>query len=102
MALPIRQSVAVASYLLKQKISGNKRFPMVLMLEPLWRCNLACVGCGKIQHPEVVLDKRLTPEQCCAVAEECGAPVVSIAGGQPLVHQQTGEIADNLVALTEF
>lgn len=97
MGLPLRQTAAVASYILKQRISGNKRYPLVLMLEPLWRCNLACIGCGKIQHPEVILDKRLSPEQCWAVSEECGAPVVSIAGGEPLVHQQIGEIVDGLV-----
>ena len=76
----------------KQKLKGNKRYPLVLMLEPLCRCNLACVGCGKIQHPEPVLNTYLTPEECWDAAEECGAPVVSIAGGEPLVHPQIDEI----------
>jgi hopanoid biosynthesis associated radical SAM protein HpnH len=72
------------------------------MLEPLWRCNLACVGCGKIQHPELVLDKRLSPEQCWAAAEECGAPIASIAGGEPLIHSQIGEIVDGLIDRKKF
>jgi len=102
MGIPVRQAVAVSGYLLKQKLKGNKRYPLVLMLEPLYRCNLACAGCGKIQHPEEVLDRRLSPEECWAAAEECGAPVVSIAGGEPLVHPQIDEIVRGLVARRKF
>ena len=72
MAVPISQMYTVATYVLSQKLKGVKRYPLVLMLEPLFRCNLACAGCGKIQYPDHVLDKRLTPEQCWAAAEECG------------------------------
>ncbi len=102
MGIPIRQALAVSGYLAKQKLKGNKRYPLVLMLEPLYRCNLACAGCGKIQHPEPILDTYLTPEQCWDAAAECGAPVVSIAGGEPLVHPQMAEIVDGLVARKKF
>src|SRR5437762_3457780 len=101
-SIPIRQAVAVSGYLMKQKLKGNKRYPLVLMLEPLYRCNLACAGCGKIQHPEDVLNTYLTPEQCWDAAEECGAPVVSIAGGEPLVHPQIDEIVAGLVQRKKF
>ncbi|MHB8375624.1 MAG: adenosyl-hopene transferase HpnH [Dehalococcoidia bacterium] len=102
MGIPVRQAIAVSSYLMKQKLKGNKRYPLVLMLEPLYRCNLACAGCGKIQHPEPVLNTYLTPAQCWAAADECGAPVVSIAGGEPLVHPQIDEIVRGLVARKKF
>ncbi len=102
MAIPLRQAVAVGLYLLKQKVQGKKRFPLVLMLEPLYRCNLACAGCGKIQHPEPVLNTYLSPEECWAAAEECGAPVVSIAGGEPLIHPQIDQIVDGLVRRRKF
>ena len=78
MAVPVSQMYTVASYVLTQKMKGVKRYPLVLMLEPLFRCNLACAGCGKIQYPDHILDKRLTPEQCWTAADECGAPMVSI------------------------
>ena len=94
MAVPLSQMCTVANYVLTQKLSGVKRYPLVLMLEPLFRCNLACAGCGKIQYPDHVLDKRLTPEQCWAAAEECGAPMVSIPGGEPLIHPEMAEIVE--------
>lgn len=97
MAVPISQQYTVAKYVLSQKFRGVKRYPLVLMLEPLFRCNLACAGCGKIQYPDHVLDKRLTPEQCWAAAEECGAPMVSIPGGEPLIHPEIGQIIEGLV-----
>ena len=102
MAIPAAQAIAVSSYLMKQKLQRKKRYPLVLMLEPLWRCNLACVGCGKIQHPEEILNTYLSPEECWAAAEECGAPVVSIAGGEPLVHPQIDKIVEGLVARKKF
>ncbi len=102
MGIPVRQALAVSGYLMKQKLQGNKRYPLVLMLEPLYRCNLACAGCGKIQHPDDVLNTYLTPEQCWEAAEECGAPVVSIAGGEPLVHPKIDEIVAGLVARKKF
>ncbi len=102
MAIPVKQMMKVGGYVFKQKLKGNKRFPLVLMLEPLYRCNLECVGCGKIQHPEEILKKTLTPEQCFNAAEECGAPVVSIAGGEPLIHPQIDEITNGLVFRKKF
>lgn len=102
MAVPVSQMYTVARYVLTQKLKGVKRYPLVLMLEPLFRCNLACAGCGKIQYPDHVLDKRLTPEQCWAAAEECGAPMVSIPGGEPLIHQEMAEIVRGLVARKKY
>jgi len=92
----------VGQYVMKQKLKGNKRYPLVLMLEPLFRCNLECLGCGKIQYPEEILKKTLTPEQCFAAAEECGAPVVTIAGGEPLIHPKIKEIVDGLIDRGKF
>ncbi|MBI2867520.1 MAG: adenosyl-hopene transferase HpnH [Chloroflexi bacterium] len=102
MGPPLKQAVKVGSYLVKQKVLRRDKFPLVLMLEPLWRCNLACAGCGKIQHPEPILKKMLTPQECWDAAEECGAPVVSIAGGEPLIHPQIGEIIDGFVERGRF
>jgi hopanoid biosynthesis associated radical SAM protein HpnH len=102
MAVPLSQSLAVTLYVLRQKLTGNARYPLVLMLEPLFRCNLACAGCGKIQYPEHVLQRRLTPEECWAAAEECGAPIVSIPGGEPLIHPEMPEIVRGLVARKKY
>ncbi len=102
MGIPLKQAVEIGAYLVKQRIQGRKHFPLVLMLEPLFRCNLACTGCGKIQHPSEILRQQLTPEECFAAAEECGAPVVSIPGGEPLLHPQIGEIVAGLVARRKF
>ncbi len=98
MAIPISQAVKIGFYIFQQKMKRRKRFPLVLMLEPLFRCNLECVGCGKIQKPNEILKKNLTPEQCFNAADECGAPVVSIAGGEPLMHPQIQEIVEGLLA----
>ncbi len=97
MGVPISQMTAVAGYLMKQKTAGRKRYPLVLMLEPLFRCNLTCSGCGKIQYPAEILRRHLSPEQCFKAAEECGAPMVSLPGGEPLLHPQIAEIVDGLV-----
>jgi hopanoid biosynthesis associated radical SAM protein HpnH len=102
MGIPLRQSLAVSAYLIKQKLKRNARYPLVLMLEPLYRCNLACAGCGKIQHPEEILGAHLSPEECWAAAEECGAPVVSIAGGEPLVHPEIDRVVAGLVERKKF
>lgn len=102
MAVPLSQMATVTKYVLTQKLKGVKRYPLVLMLEPLFRCNLACAGCGKIQYPDHVLDKRLTPEQCLAAAEECGAPIVSIPGGEPMIHPEMPAIVRGLVAQERY
>lgn len=102
MGVPISQMWTVATYVLKQRLSGRKQYPLVLMLEPLFRCNLACAGCGKIQYPPHILKKNLTPEQCFAAAEECGAPMVSIPGGEPLLHPQIKEIVEGLVQRKKY
>src|SRR6185437_14571342 len=102
MAVPISQMWTVATYVLKQKVKGRKRYPLVLMLEPLFRCNLACAGCGKIQYPGHVLKMDLTPAECFRAVEECGAPMVSIPGGEPLLHPQIGEIVAGLVERKKY
>jgi len=102
MPVPVSQMWAVASYVVKQKAMGRKRYPLVLMLEPLFRCNLACAGCGKIQYPGHILKKQLTPEQCFTAVEECGVPMVAIPGGEPMLHPQIGEIVAGLVARKKY
>ncbi len=102
MAVPVSQAWTVATYVLKQKLKGRKRYPLVLMLEPLFRCNLACAGCGKIQYPAHILKAELSPEECFKAVEECGAPMVSIPGGEPLLHPKMPEIVAGLVARKKY
>ena len=102
MAIPFFKEIRIGSYLMKQKLMGRKRFPLVLMLEPLFRCNLACVGCGKIDYPDAILNRRMTPQECWDAADECGAPMVAIPGGEPLIHKDIGEIVRGLVARKKF
>jgi len=102
MPVPISQAWTVASYVLKQKIKGRKQYPLVLMLEPLYKCNLACAGCGKIQYPAHVLKRELSPEECFKAVEECGTPMVSIPGGEPLMHSQIEKIVEGLVARKKY
>ncbi len=102
MGVPLSQMWTVASYVLGKKLRGVKRYPVVLMLEPLFRCNLACAGCGKIQYPADILRKNLSPEDCFKAVDECGAPMVSIPGGEPLLHPQIGEIVEGLVARKKY
>jgi len=102
MPVPISQAWTVATYVLKQKLLGRKRYPFVLMLEPLFRCNLACAGCGKIQYPPHILKKELTPEECFKAVDECGTPMVSIPGGEPLMHSQIDKIVEGLVARKKY
>jgi hopanoid biosynthesis associated radical SAM protein HpnH len=102
MPVPVSQAWTVASYVLKQKIKGRKQYPLVLMLEPLYRCNLACAGCGKIQYPAHVLKRELSPEECFKAVEECGSPMVSIPGGEPLMHTQIDKIVEGLVARKKY
>ena len=102
MGISLLQTVKVGSYVVKQHLMRNKRYPLVLMLEPLFRCNLACNGCGKIDYPDPILNQRLSVEECVGAADECGAPVVSIAGGEPLLHRDMPEIVRQLVARKKF
>jgi hopanoid biosynthesis associated radical SAM protein HpnH len=98
----LRQKAAVGAYVLKQRLAGRKRYPLVLMLEPLFRCNLACVGCGKIDYPDAILNKRLTVQECLDAVDECGAPMVAIPGGEPLIHKEIGDIVKGIVARKKF
>jgi hopanoid biosynthesis associated radical SAM protein HpnH len=102
MPVPISQMWTVATYVLKQKLAGRKRYPFVLMLEPLFRCNLACAGCGKIQYPAHILKQELTHEECFKAVDECGTPMVSIPGGEPLMHPQIDKIVAGLVARKKY
>ena len=102
MSVPVMQQLRVAGYILGQKLKGNKRYPLVLMLEPLFRCNLACAGCGKIDYPKPILDKRLSVAECLEAVDECGAPIVAIPGGEPLIHKEIGEIVAGIVARRKY
>ena len=102
MGIPLRQQIRVGAYVLKQRLRRRDKYPLVLMLEPLFRCNLACAGCGKIDYPAPILNRRLSVEDCIAAVEECGAPIVSIPGGEPLIHKDIAAIVEALVARRHF
>jgi hopanoid biosynthesis associated radical SAM protein HpnH len=102
MSVSMRQSMRIGSYLMKQKLSKNKKFPLIVELEPLFACNLKCAGCGKIQQPHDVLKQRMPVEQAVGAVEECGAPMVSLAGGEPLMHKDIDEIVRQLLARKKF
>jgi hopanoid biosynthesis associated radical SAM protein HpnH len=94
--------VRVGAYIAKQRLRGVKRYPLVLMLEPLFRCNLACAGCGKIDYPDDILNKRLSVEECLQAVDECGAPIISIAGGEPLLHKEIDKVVEGMIARKKF
>ncbi|MEV5751608.1 adenosyl-hopene transferase HpnH [Actinoallomurus sp. NPDC052308] len=102
MTMPLRQSIRIGAYILGRRLRRVRRFPLLVELEPLFACNLACAGCGKIQHPADVLRRRMPVEQAVAAVEECGAPMVSIAGGEPLLHPQIGRMVRELVARKKY
>src|SRR4029453_19378168 len=102
MTVPLRQTVSMATYLLRQRLPGRDKFPLLVELEPLFACNLACAGCGKIQHPAGILKQRMPVEQAVAAIEESGAPMVSIAGGEPLMPPQIDQIVAELVKRRRF
>jgi len=102
MAIPFHRELRIGAYLLKQKLTGRKRYPLVLMLEPLFRCNLACAGCGKIDYPDAILNRRLSVQECLDAVDECGAPMVAIPGGEPLIHKDIGEIVKGIVARKKY
>ena len=102
MSIPLIQKLRVAGYILEQRFRGNHRYPLVLMLEPLFRCNLACAGCGKIDYPDTILNRRLSAEDCLRSVDECGAPIVSIPGGEPLLHTDIVQIVEGIIARKKF
>ena len=102
MGLPLKQQIAVGSYILKQKLAGNKKYPLVLMLEPLFQCNLECAGCGKIAYPDDILRKRMSVEDALSAVDECGAPIVSIPGGEPLIHKEMPELVKGLIKRRKY
>ena len=102
MGVSLRQKIKVGTYVLRQRLAGRQRYPLVLMLEPLFRCNLSCFGCGKIDYPDAILNKRLSVQECLDAVDECGAPMVAIPGGEPLIHKEIGEIVKGIVARKKF
>jgi hopanoid biosynthesis associated radical SAM protein HpnH len=102
MHLPFLKERRIGAYIIKQKVKGNKHYPLVLMLEPLFRCNLACAGCGKIDYPDAILNKRMSVADCLKAVDECGAPMVAIPGGEPLIHKEMPEIVAGIVARKKF
>jgi hopanoid biosynthesis associated radical SAM protein HpnH len=102
LAIPFQAVARIGAYIARKHFSGVKRYPLVLMLEPLYRCNLACAGCGKIDYPDEILNQRLSHDQCMAAIDECGAPVVSIAGGEPLLHKDLPRIVEGFIARKKF
>src|SRR5580693_8959896 len=102
MGLPVRQAAKIGAYVMKQQLTGKKKYPLVLMLEPLFRCNLACAGCGKIDYPDEILNQRLSVQQCMDAIDECGAPAVSIAGGEPLLHRDMPAIVQGFLERDKF
>src|ERR1700747_489125 len=101
MGLPLRQDAKIGAYVIKKHLSGGK-YPLVLMLEPLFRCNLACAGCGKIDYPDEILNTRLSYQQCMAAMAAAGPPAVSIAGGEPLLHRDMAKIVDGFIERDKF
>jgi hopanoid biosynthesis associated radical SAM protein HpnH len=102
LGIPFLQTVRIGTYIMKQQLQGRKRYPLVMMLEPLFRCNLACAGCGKIDYPDEILNQRLSYEECMAAIDECGAPAVSIAGGEPLLHKDLPRIVKGFIERKKF
>ena len=102
MAIPLLQQARIGAYVVRQQLAGRQRYPLVLMLEPLFRCNLACAGCGKIDYPEEILNQRLSVADCLTAVDECGAPVVSIAGGEPLLHKEIDAVVAGIIARRKF
>ncbi|MGE0745213.1 MAG: adenosyl-hopene transferase HpnH [Rhodospirillales bacterium] len=102
MGIPLIQQIRVGAYVLGKRLRGVERYPLVLMLEPLFRCNLACAGCGKIDYPDAILNKRLSVKECLDAVDECGAPMVAIPGGEPLLHKEIGQIVEGIIARKKF
>jgi hopanoid biosynthesis associated radical SAM protein HpnH len=102
MSIPVRQQLKVASYIIGRRLRGVKRYPLTLMLEPLFQCNLACPGCGKIDYDSHILRQRLSVEECLAAVDECGAPMVSIPGGEPLIHKDIKQIVEGIIARGKY
>ena len=102
MGIPLRYVAKIGGYILKQHLTGRKRYPLVMMMEPLFRCNLACAGCGKIDYPDEILNKRLPVADALESVRECGAPVVVIAGGEPLLHKDLPQIVEGIIAQKKF
>jgi hopanoid biosynthesis associated radical SAM protein HpnH len=102
MGVPFVQQYCISRYLITQRLHRRRRYPLVLMLEPLFRCNLKCAGCGRIDYPEEILDRRLSADQCLSASDECGAPIVAISGGEPLIHEEMPQIVSGLIKRKKF
>src|ERR1700688_822004 len=102
MQIPFFKEMKIGAYLVKQRLAGRERYTLVLVVEPLFRGNLACAGCGKIDYPDPILNQRLSVDECVTAADECGAPMVVIAGGEPLLHREIDEITRRMIAKKKF
>ena len=102
MGVPFRQQLKVGTYILGKTLRGEKRYPLVLMLEPLFQCNLTCAGCGKIAYPQHILKQRISVEDALKAVDECGAPMVSIPGGEPLIHKEMPQIVEGIVKRKKY
>src|SRR5579864_5759389 len=102
MAIPLLQKVRIGAYVVRQQLVRRRRYPLVLMLEPLFRCNLACSGCGKIDYPNEILNQRISVEDAVEAARECGAPIVAIAGGEPLLHKEMPQFVEAYLKMGKF
>ena len=102
MGVPLLQQYKVSKYIIGKKIREMEKYQLVLMMEPLFRCNLACAGCGKIDYPKEILDKRLSYDDCMQAIDECGAPIISIAGGEPLIHKEMDKIVKGFIKRKKF
>src|SRR6202167_6425207 len=102
MKIPFFKEMKIGAYLLKQRMLGREPSPLVLILEPLFRCNLACVGCGKIDYPDPILNQRLSVKECLDAVDECDAPLVALPGGEPLIHKDIGQIVAGIAARKQF
>ena len=102
MGIAFHEALTVGAYVVRQHLAGRKRYPLVLMLEPLFRCNLACAGCGKIDYPDQILNQRMSVADALGAIDECGAPVVVMAGGEPLLHKDLPEIVRGAIARKKF
>src|SRR5262245_40352804 len=97
MRFPLSLTLSMAAYILRKKIAGVKRFPLVLMLEPLRACNLTCTGCGRIREYSTSVKDKLSLDECLAAVDEAATPIVSICGGEPMIYPQIGELVHGIL-----
>src|ERR1700723_857269 len=97
MRVPFSLTASMTGYLARKSITGAQKFPLVMILEPLHACNLTCTGCGRIREYKSTINEIMTVEQCLAASDECGAPIVSICGGEPMIYPEIGRLAKGIL-----